>query len=351
MYPLAITVASPAAPGMKFQSEEKWLQAGYDPVLRPILTAADDGEWDAALEALVQSARKVAQRVLARFLHEQSVSIADVDDVLSGVTLRLVRTMRGIRGAGDQKAGDQKAIERFDGYVAGLTFHTVYDYLRRRYPEGTRLKNKLRYLLTHDKRFVVWRGPAGLLTGRREWEGRAPSDRILTRADATPAMLDRSDPAGAIDAIFGAIGEPLHFEAFVRLVAKLWDVVDMHTEEPSGAIFDPRPDPLARLESRRYLERLWCEIAALPPRQRAALLLNLRDGDGNNATALFIFTGMATVEQIADAIGVSAERLGVLWNELPLDDATIAGELGATRQQVINLRSAARERLGRRMNR
>jgi RNA polymerase sigma factor (sigma-70 family) len=331
---------------MKLQSEEQWIQAGYDPVLRPILTAADDGEWDAALEALVQSARKVAQRVLTRFLHERSVSIADVDDVLSGVTLRLVRTMQTIRGA-----GDQKAIEQFEAYVAGLTFHTVYDYLRRRYPEGTRLKNQLRYILTHDERFVMWRGPAGLVTGRRKWEGRAVSDRTVTRADATPAMLDRRDPAGALDAIFGAVGEPVPFEAFVRLVAKLWDVADMRAEEATSAIFDPRPDPLARLESRRYLERLWSEIAALPPRQRAALLLNLRDGDGNNATALFIFTGIATVEQIAEAIGVSIERLAEVWNGLPLDDATIAGELALTRQQVINLRSAARERLGRRMNR
>lgn len=331
---------------MAFQSQEQWIQAGYDPVLRPILTAADDGEWDAALEALVQKARNVAKRVLARFLREQAVSIADIDDVLSGVTLRLVGTMQSMRGA-----GDPKAIEQFEPYVAGLTFHTVYDYLRRRYPEGTRLKNQLRYLLTHDTRFVLWRGPAGLVTGRRKWEGRAVSNRTVTRADATPAMLDRRDPAGAIDAIFGAVGEPVYFEAFVRMVAILWDVADMRAEEATTAIFDPRPDPLARLESRRYLERLWSEIALLPPRQRAALLLNLRDGGGNNAAALFIFVGVATVEQIAEAIGVSCERLAELWNDLPLDDATIAGELGLTRQQVINLRSAARERLRRRMNR
>jgi hypothetical protein len=34
---------------------------------------------------------------------------------------------------------------------------------------------------------------------------------------------------------------------------------------------------------------------------------------------------------------------------LPLDDATIAGLLGLTRQQVINLRKSARERLARRL--
>jgi hypothetical protein len=40
-----------------------------------------------------------------------------------------------------------------------------------------------------------------------------------------------------------------------------------------------------------------------------------------------------------------------LWKELPLDDLTIAGRLGATRQQVINLRKSARARLVRRLGR
>ena len=44
------------------------------------------------------------------------------------------------------------------------------------------------------------------------------------------------------------------------------------------------------------------------------------------------------------------EHLAEIWNELPLDDRTIAGHLGLTRQQVINLRSAARQRLARQMN-
>jgi hypothetical protein len=38
-----------------------------------------------------------------------------------------------------------------------------------------------------------------------------------------------------------------------------------------------------------------------------------------------------------------------LWSRLPLDDASIAELLNITRQQVINLRKCARERLARRM--
>jgi DNA-binding transcriptional regulator LsrR (DeoR family) len=46
---------------------------------------------------------------------------------------------------------------------------------------------------------------------------------------------------------------------------------------------------------------------------------------------------------------MSAEKFASIYVELPLDDATIAEHLGIPRQQVINLRLSARERLTRRM--
>ena len=46
---------------------------------------------------------------------------------------------------------------------------------------------------------------------------------------------------------------------------------------------------------------------------------------------------------------MTLEEFGEIWNELPLDDKRIAALLGLTRQQVINLRKSARERLTRRM--
>ena len=42
-------------------------------------------------------------------------------------------------------------------------------------------------------------------------------------------------------------------------------------------------------------------------------------------------------------------QLALIWNDLPLDDLKIAALLGTERQQVINLRQAARNRLARRL--
>jgi hypothetical protein len=117
--------------------------------------------------------------------------------------------------------------------------------------------------------------------------------------------------------------------------------VDLHELAPSA---------FEQLASKESAEHLWREIEQLPPRQRAALLLNLREAGGGSAIPLITVTGLATSERIAELTGIPAGELASIWNQLPLDDNTIASRLGATRQQVINLRKCARERLARRLS-
>jgi RNA polymerase sigma factor (sigma-70 family) len=112
---------------------------------------------------------------------------------------------------------------------------------------------------------------------------------------------------------------------------------------------DPGPGAAVALARQDALRALWVEIQALPPRQSAALLLNLRDRQGRDAVALLPLTGTASLREIARALGMAPEVFAGLWNQLPLDDRAIAGLLGVTRQQVINLRKSARERLARRL--
>jgi hypothetical protein len=104
------------------------------------------------------------------------------------------------------------------------------------------------------------------------------------------------------------------------------------------------------LEQQHMLALLWQEVCQLPYRQRIALLLNFKDAREQDLVSLLPYTRTATIEQIAEAIELPLIEFLRLWNKLPLDDATIAGLLGATRQQVINLRKCARERLERRMS-
>ena len=87
---------------------------------------------------------------------------------------------------------------------------------------------------------------------------------------------------------------------------------------------DPAPSPEQALAQRGFLSRLWAEIQLLPARQRAALLLNLRDADGHGMIGLFPLTATAELPDLARALDMPEQELRALWDELPRDDDWIA---------------------------
>ena len=103
------------------------------------------------------------------------------------------------------------------------------------------------------------------------------------------------------------------------------------------------------MDQRQQLARLWAEVSELPPAQRTALLLNLRDDSGGSALAFLPPSGVASIREIAKILGMPVEELAGIWGRLPLSDLEIAGRLALSRQQVINLRHSARQRLVRRL--
>lgn len=317
-----------------------------DLLLHPLITAPDDAARRVALEVIVvEHAVPVIRGVLARYRYpERGLQREDADDIASAVTVRLVSRLRLVAESEDD------AIERLPDYVARQTFNAVYDVLRRRFPERTRLRNRLRYVLEHDRRLAAWQTGAGLVAGTPAMREKA-EPKPLARLPGSPnsALHDRNRPADAVAALFAHCGHPLLFDELVTFFADLWVIRDTPHAAPDAEQADDQPSQLSRLESRQYLAALWAEICLLLPAQRTALLLNLRDVDGLNAVALFVTAGQVGIDDLSAAIGMSAERLAELWRDLPLDDLTIASMLGLSRQQVINLRRSARERLARRM--
>jgi len=307
-----------------------------------LIEAEEDVVREAAREAVVARAREVAQNVLRRFPGQ--LAPEDSDDVAASVMLRLVRRLGEITA----EAADE--IRSVDDFVATLTYNAVYDFLRRRYPEKTRHKNRLRYVLQHDKRLAMWNGPAGTMTGLAQWRGVSEAATIsLTRDDATNRMLDRGAVADALVEIFKWNGQPLLLTELARVTAELWMVAESQIVDVSAAT-DAGRDPTEQIERRQFLELLWREIRELRLAQRIALLLNLRDSDGLNALSLLLLAGIAAFDDVAAAVEMEPARFQELWAQLPMNDLAIADMLGVNRQQVINLRRSARDRLSRRMN-
>jgi RNA polymerase sigma factor (sigma-70 family) len=342
-----------------------------DPILRPLFEDLEQDEWQRLAGELVSRhvepvIRNVVRQRLGASLREPGAGAGtpDADDIRSEVLVHFFHRLRGFKY-------DEEPIADLKSYVAVMAHHACDEHFRRKQPERARLKNRLRYALSHRPELALWAAESGgWLGGLAAWKGQRPtaaSARARWSRDAPGTLLGpgfgevdvRSmDTVDLLMAIFENVGRPLELDDLVALVGTLRGIGDPPSRRSEGRdargdeernVPDPRASVATEIEQRLYLQRLWAEVRALPPRQRAALLLNLRDRDGGGILGLLPLTGVASFADIAAALEMSAPAFASLWNELPLADAAIAARLGLTRQQVINLRKSARARLVRRL--
>lgn len=345
-----------------------------DALLLPFLYSEDEAESENVLSRLIsEHAEPIIKGIIGSKLHvfraggNQSQK-QDTEDVHSEVVVQLLTRLYDCKAA-----PDDHHIGDFRGYVAVITYNACHQHLRQRYPQRWRLKNRLRYLLTHQESFALWENnEKDWLCGFAAWRDQKHSSaaragqlqqlrdspHLLEQAGLAVTDVQRAWLGDLLSGIFEWIDAPVKLDDLVNTVADLQGIKDRTVSAGAdevklpGTLEERLPDTRASIvlevEQRSYLRHLWSEILQLPVRQRTALLLNLRDAQ-EGVIALLPVVGIATIRQIAEAVAITAERFAELWNELPLDDATIAAQLDATRQQVINLRKSARARLARRM--
>ncbi len=249
-----------------------------------------------------------------------------------------------------------------------MAYNASDGYLRQKYPRRFSLKNKLRRLVARHPRLALWDTESGStmcgFASSRQTEaadrgGMSLSQRAAEISDYLRDKLPAAplDPADQIAAICELAEGPVEIDELVTVMAEFWGVRDtpLQSYDDAGGsrslngLTDPGQRFDVMLDHRARIEQVWDEVLQLPVRQRAALLLNLRDSQGGSAVAMLPILRIATIEQIAEALEMTDEELALLWNDLPVEDAVIGKRLGATRQQVSNLRKCARERLSRRL--
>ena len=344
------------------------------------------GHTDFLLQTFAQTADATeSERVLSELLsgHAEPVvskiiryktrgAIEDGEEIYSEVMLQLVGRLQRLRAE-----ENKRAIEDFNSYVAVTTYNACDRFLSRKYPNRRRLKNGLRYLLTHREGFALWQDERqNYVGGFHRWQfgtnnGADSGLRIQQLRENSRAFAEDIKPEKfwseqknayeLLTAIFRWTNAPVEIDLLTSVAAEWWNITDETVEidrinigsegeeRANFQLADTRPDASVETERRVYLQKLWVEISDLPTRQRAAILLNLKDENGRGTIDLWLIVGAANVEQIAAVLEMSVEQFSQLWNDLPLDDNRIAAYLNLTRQQVINLRKSARERLARRM--
>lgn len=328
------------------------------------------GKSDAAGHALERLLRDHAAPVIAKVtrlklfstsFHGQSYQAHEEEDVRSTVALQLILRLKSSASSGT-------SIENFTAYVAGITQNCCHQWLRRKYPQYTRLKNRIRYLLRHEPQFALWESEQWLC-GLAAWK--VETSESVDRRAFGPVDLDefsrsslrgrnvtRMTPGELVQMLLKWRGHPIALDELVNALASLYGIREVetiarHGDDDDASVGDllaaASADPISLLDTRSSLERLWMEIRSLPRPQRVALLLNLRDVQRRDALTLLPLTGIASLRDLANVLEIEPQKLAEIWNALPLDDLSIGAMLRISRQQVINLRKSARERLARRM--
>jgi len=341
--------------------------AEIDPLLEPLLSPANDEQAGDLLSQLITlHAEPVIKGIIRYKLHLSShhaTGQADASDIRQEAIVQLVAALQQLR-----ERPDAHPVSDLRGLAAVIAHRACSRWMRQQSPERHAFKNRLYYLLTRQSGFALWRNKVNkMVAGFTVWQGRkdaATEERLKQLSDeetltAQIRLLNtgrRADWGAALAAIFDYLGGPVEFNKLVAALAALLQIKDQPIESTDQiedsddfAASGRKPDAALQVEKRIFLQRLWEEVRRLPLNQRVALLLNLRDPEGRGCIALFPAIGIATFRQLAEALDMSAEKLAEIWNELPLEDAKIAGLLQLTRQQVINARKSARERLARRL--
>jgi RNA polymerase sigma factor (sigma-70 family) len=360
-------------------------------LLQRFLDTDSETTADSLLDRLMnRHAAPIIRGVIARRAgfarHGHKPDEIEAEQIHSLAVMEIVAHLRQARDG-----GKRDAIRHFKAYVTLMTERAFGEFLDEKNPERRRLKQRLRYLLKHQPGLAAWLNRDGrTVCGLADWQskGIAPvsSERsrrlrdnpfsaaaeAMPQSGAQPDLHEaasfprkrepaRSQLAPLTCALLRWVGHPVELEEMVNCVAQIQGIgepptqaaqVEDETEEaadPYENVADPETDVERAVERREFLQRLWVEIGRLPVRQRAALLLNMRDTSGISTLDLFVLTRIARHREIAAALEMPWEQFAGLWAELPLDDKRIAALLGISVENVRYQRFAARARLQERV--
>jgi hypothetical protein len=318
------------------------------------LRTADESESAALLESLIVDIATplVRQTVKRRFASARATTPQDLEDVCSDAICAIIVRLRRHREGGPE-------IVDFENYAASVASNTADRFFAARAPQRARLRNRIRYVLTTDARFTMRECDTGAwLCGLR---GQPPSSVPLSGAEIeacrrklAAAKLSTNKLPQSIREILSAASGPLDLGDLTTFAAHAMGISDRieSVEDHAELLHDPAVPFAHSAELRNWLMHLWAEVCQLPVLQRIALLLNLGSGagaSGGTTMCAIADVGIATFGALAASLEMTVSDLAAVWNRVPLPDNEIAIRLQLERQQVINLRASARQRLGRRM--
>ncbi len=328
------------------------------------LLAADDQQYQALLDNLI---KEHAEPLIHKIIHAklklpQTKSIKktghdDANDLCQDSIIKLIAHLKQLK-----TDPSRHPISAFDDFVAKITFNVYNSYIRSKYPHRHKLKRQIEHLLKSRKEFDLWKESSERLAGFAHWRDsnwpKANQETIQTQsfvlAQLDDFLINQIPLATLLTKFFDWSNQPVAFDELVNIIAEVCGIKDIQQNDwpvdhqPSAK--QHSGDGILKLEYREHLRLVWKEILALPIRQRCALLLNWKNSASDSFLSTLIIDGIASAQNIAEALEMDLPHLEQIWDQLPLKDAAIGKMLGGLPAQAIaNLRKSARERLTRRI--
>ncbi len=178
-----------------------------------------------------------------------------------------------------------------------------------------------------------------------------PRAVIETLAQGTDIQIAELDDLLAM--IFNQVGEPIGMDDLVSVIAEIKGVKDLPVisfDSDEEALTQTLSDSKIRidtiLEMREPLKTIWEALCQLPRDEFKVYILYARTAGGEDLITLFLAARIVTASQVAELLDLSTDQFqDLLRKRLPLDNESIAEEMGIKVERVYKLRCQAGKRL------
>jgi RNA polymerase sigma factor (sigma-70 family) len=339
-----------------------------DQLLLPYLHATDDTERQLRIDdlLLIHAApvvRHTIRRRLGFYVDHRGINPnnQNAEDLYQEIMAKIVQALHDLRNR-----SATTDIQNLKQYVSRIASNACNDVLRTKSPARARLKNNLRFLLTHHRDFAVWKTETETLAGFTVWRNTSKSlsaqkqlfdlDQILAKFRSTRLRGEdvKQVPLTRLVAeLFNWIGSPIELDELVNVVATLLDIKDQPVasiddqmlDHADARVADSTLSANSRLEAQALLRHLWQTLKELSTEQRDVFCLGFEDQSGRDLFTVLLESEVVTFQALAHELGRSTKVIIELWSKMPMDDETIAIELGTTRAQVYKWRFRALQKL------
>lgn len=338
-----------------------------DELLAPYVRTTDEIDAEKRLDDLVllyaaPVVRRILRFKLGLHISDQGTNRdnPEAEDVYQDSITKIVQTLRDLK-----VSARLSEIENFKHYVASIAANVCVDFVRSKSPAKYRLKHNVRDIFNRHRDFRVWKIGNETVGGFAAWrdkEKSPASDRQIRELEHDfetfrVARFGNEDirqlPITRLVAeALQWIDRPISIDDLTSIVARLLGIenqssatVSLENFADEFSLGKTEITAESTLAAKELLTRLWQTVQNLTPQQRDAYCFSFEDTDGADLFSLLLEKEIATIPQIARALGRSVTDINRLRSGMPLDYAAIAAEMGANRSLVTQWRFRAIQRL------